>query len=1532
MKYHQTASTIIISIMILLVILAVSLFVIIDRNLDSPSQVLLERVEAGLSLPDGYSFSYGSVDRYMTSGLRINNITVSRDGRSLVTADGITIYQNPLQLISMLLFGTGRFEVDFINTHVYIPQDMTGSSGGSSGSGPAMDTDRIMAIIQGLEGHTDQVEDQLFYSYAYSINSVGLTVELEGIGELADMRFNLSIDENLSFRSFSFSAPAVDVSLSGSIFKAEDIRFIATRNDVYRMRLSAELLSYESGENHFEVDGIASEIDFPSFASLDLRTTPVRLSFSSAEGSFGSSGFLIGPTSASTGDGQLLCSIQTLSGTFSGFSAATGRTDIMLSASRQLSLKTYDNINVESESGRVASVAPFTIAASFPADSGSLTVNLPELTLFSSSAAIDNYFSALSLTGFSVRMNEEEGRYSVVSGGRLSIASSIDVLNGVWTEFDVNAGFTSAEDLTLTLSADRIDFPELEDDMSAYLKIDNGNMDLEVSFIDQFSLIMNNQDGVNVDMTLFGLELGPLSPVIAGISPVFERYISDDTVASGSLSFNSNEGYGSLYGSLALSDIRFNNMSFGIASRVDAVFNPEEIRVDSLTLTSDIVRASYTGLLDRQTFMPEGAFEVSMTDSGRQLLLIDFSLGQAQEYSFDATIPFFSNSYFRGSVNWGREGVIISNGSLKAGETEYPFDLTVDLSNMRVDVLSEGLIFSLDYEKTLDLLVSFDSFALPHRSGEGATTLNGYVSGLFDFENQIITVEAPDFSISGIAFINPHPDVSFSLLYNQDGLVIEDILIDDGQSSMSGRAEYSPESSSLAMTIGGDTERINLSLMKIADGGYSGILELSELSLDGMGLEGMVLNSRLIGYGSSLLDFSFSGTLTAGSSADSDTAPVFNSDVIIDSTSLSFQNIRYRKGDLELTSPEFDLDVKRGSIAGNLSLSLDRQNADRLYPVKGEAELSLDIGTYDTIVEFSMAVPSMISEGLEGSIYVPYFTIDGRSVLKDDRIGVSVTGSRIGFEGGVLDGFYSFPDGEIDMSLALGTVAGLKASGYASASRLDLDLDDVYADLSVANFLYYFPIVYFEQGAYVNGDFYITGSLSDFHIYGNAYSRGFDLNVWWLDREYVRCGDLYISVVDNNFLSTNTPIMTIDRQTGEINNAYAVLEAQLSAANFLDYYSIDINVNGDNHVSLWIPLTSSNMQIRSLVSGHFNLYGTASRLDLSGDLTLDEGVFSIGLDELPYWWDKSETTVSNNFYFTLRDNCSFVMPLGADPIITANFTENTRFSFSNDPVSRRISVGGDLGFRSGEIYYFEKNFYITEGAISFNESSTGSLTPVISLRARLRDFDTAGNKVDIYLILNNTTLDNISPTFTSSPQKDTNEIMLILGESILPTSAYGDFNLGQVTSILSSSIDVMSRMGIINTSSNSFNLSQVIRRSLGLDMMSMRTSLVRNLLIDTIFTRSSQDYTPMARYLNDTSIYLGKYLSSNLFLQGLIHLEAVKNSSVSFLAPDLALDFEISLEWSTPLGEITFATTPAGFTLYDVFHSFALSYSKRIVF
>ena len=89
----------------------------------------------------------------------------------------------------------------------------------------------------------------------------------------------------------------------------------------------------------------------------------------------------------------------------------------------------------------------------------------------------------------------------------------------------------------------------------------------------------------------------------------------------------------------------------------------------------------------------------------------------------------------------------------------------------------------------------------------------------------------------------------------------------------------------------------------------------------------------------------------------------------------------------------------------------------------------------------------------------------------------------------------------------------------------------------------------------------------------------------------------------------------------------------------------------------------------------------------------------------------------------------------------------------------------------------------------------------LSITSRIKDFDLNGNPTDIYLTLDNATMDNWSPRLSSSTGLSDAEIMSILGQNILPSTTYSSTGLSSLAYISSVALDVFSQVGGINASS-----------------------------------------------------------------------------------------------------------------------------------
>jgi len=157
-----------------------------------------------------------------------------------------------------------------------------------------------------------------------------------------------------------------------------------------------------------------------------------------------------------------------------------------------------------------------------------------------------------------------------------------------------------------------------------------------------------------------------------------------------------------------------------------------------------------------------------------------------------------------------------------------------------------------------------------------------------------------------------------------------------------------------------------------------------------------------------------------------------------------------------------------------------------------------------------------------------------------------------------------------------------------------------------------------------------------------------------------------------------------------------------------------------------------------------------------------------------------------------------------------------------------------------------------------------------------------------------------------------------------------------VVALATVATDVISRLGIFQANSTTYGFSQIVRDSLGLDVFTIRTNLLQNILYEAIpGTGTDNAVSPIARYLDNTTLYLGKYLFDDFYLQGMLHFRGDLFSAgkgAVFLSGDLKVDTEISLEWNTPLALFSIFTQPDVLSIFNIFDTIGFSVTKRIVF
>ena len=1507
MKYHSPLSIIIISIIVLLLFVSVAYFAVFSLGMTSPTLIVAEKLMDDLRASDSpLSFSFDSIDRNFKGGFTVNNIEVGYNGENVAEIETLRVHMGIPALVRYLITGSGHLEVEGMNGSIAIPAI---AGGGAAGSG----------IAWGNHTASLHLHDIDISGYGVNAENTELSFYLEDDGIRSEMVL-----------------PHTEAVYEGYNLASDDIAMtIVIRSDI-SVSLSASLITLDS-------DSLKAAAERPilrySVSSLDdLDSSSLALSVASFRATGGDYSISMGHSSL-FGDRQDAEAVLTdLKASFSEYSFATEEADLRI-RDKVVSLSLNDS-NASKDGISLYRAERTELEYSIPMSSFSLTV-----PLFSSDV-LRFADSDLVIEGSDISFKGRKGDTSVLSAsGKLSAVRTGSVLDGTAGDFSLYLREQDGKIVNGEFSISDFILPGIDDEGRFYLRLDNGHALIQGSFGSHFSLSGSAGDGLRLNAYYSALPLRPFAPFVKEYVPVIYNYIGEDTAATGSLSVNfDSDMTGPVDFVIALSEIAFNDFSFSLAAAGSGTLSKNGAEISQLSLTSDFVRASFDGNIDFRTKLPEGRFVLSMTDSGYELLTASLTLESDEEYYFNAEIPYFSSSYLRGNVNWSDESVIDSIATLKSGNYYYPFHISIDFEDNLISIENDHLHSAITFGDMISGSVNFDRFELPVISSRevSQTYLDGVISASFSFSEQQFILSSDDFRIGNIGLLPDQPDLFFSIRGDNSSLAFTDILFTSpSDTDMRGNIFISFMEPSIAASLeSDDDERLLLSIVRNTDGMFSGLLRADGFYLDRLGIDGMVGDLNLTARAGTWDSLMFSGSLRSYSRDMINDPQTIEGDLYINRNEIVIRDISYTAGSLSLHSDSISFSSETGLFDADVKLMTSLARADGPQPVTSSVTMGGKLRQGSNLADsfFSMYKEKFDNAALD--ITVKDTNIGNKFLIDERSIHLVNNDGKISITGSLASGYYDGANRLLSLRVDLNPVAEFSVEGILGTARYDSELRILIDsfEISVAN-LFITPSISFIAPAPATGEIIAVKDGSTWNLSGYLAAEEVSFDLFWMPDERVILHNPYFAVWDNSFVSLIDDCTVFNKETYERTPGRVALTIELSDTLSFDGWKVDVYADEGNWIGIRLPILSSNIDIWGDVTGYLQV---GSEMDdiiyLNGDLNASNLTMSIGMEPMPEWMGKSKKRVTSDLKLLLTENVKFLFPLTGDPVLRADLAEYQNLRVQVDGMGG-MEVSGSLDIRSGEIFYFQKNFYITEGNISFMQNmfeSTG-FNPIINLRARLRDFDSDGNPVDIYLILRNATMDNLSPSFESSPAKPLSEIMQILGQSILPNSVYGDITVSSMVSLVSASFDILSRFGIIRAE-NENTLEQSIRTSLSLDTFSLHTNIIENLIFDTVsYAASNIDsvaLSPMARYLDGTTLYLGKYLSPQLYLEGMIHLDAESNAidrSHTFLADDLNLDIEISLEWDNPLAVFTIFTQPENITFYDIIDTFGFGISKRIV-
>ncbi len=1518
MKYHSTFSTIVISLVVLLVFSAVALMVVSVLSMTSPTLIATNEILDGLSSADTpISVSFKSIDRNFRDGVFINGFAVGYEGEEIASFDRVTLHMGLFSLIRYVLLGTGELEIEAEGGSIAIP-NMAGEAEGGSGSS--------FTLPQVLE------------NYHFSISIHDTDAAIADIAKLKGIEASIDIDHGITGLSGNAVASDAEFNADGNSISASGISLSMAYEDGFAGTLSASSISAGYMDAEAEIGSAALKASVP--ADLDFQKAEAELMLGSVSIAYGDNSIQLDSADATYSPESIFLSLSGILMHGFGIDASIARAEASTEDLDSIDAELFDVLSRKEgmtlvDADRISmafSISDRDISlSSAKADSAILSAGtdlFPVASFGNLEASADFSDETLTLSAYSdISLSSDSLEFS---GTSLSLALSATIGN----DGQLLKGRADLRDIRL---------PGIDESAEVSIAMDGEDIRINGNYGRYLSFLGSYDRTLQLSAMADSLPLYPLRPIISFFMPAVSEYIGENTEATGTVNINVHNGENGPSGpaslALRLRDIRFNDYAFDASTALSVHIDGDRVSIDNLSVDTDFATVSWSGAFNIPSRLPEGVFNLSA--NGKVIASALLELRDSREYTFALTLPDYPSIRFSGHVDFSESNLITSAAILSAGENIYPIDVTIDFDENTIELYNPELSINVEYGDGVYGSAVFSSFALPVPSSDIAPcVLNGTISASFVFSEQQLSLSVPSFQIENMRHLPTSPDLSFSAAGDNDGVRMENIIISGIETEpMRGSLELSIPDHSLVLYLSSsrsDKEEIRLSIYE-ENSTFSGVFRADNLNFARIGFDGLWGSINLTGSGSSFPTIAFTGSVEA-SSRTADMMGALSADLFVNSSEVVLSEILYEREGLRIASPSFTFSSTTGEVHTSASIEAARINNDRAYPVTTSFELDASFGRADNL--FRSLSAFFGDEGIEsasGHISIGETAIDNRLFISPRESDFSYAEGRISMSGSLLSGYCSLADRSFDISLVLDPVLNMDLIGNLTETGFEMKADIKNFEISVVNIFFPVPTVTFIDPAPAHGEIYIIKDGIEWNIYGKAEGETVAFDLFWMPDERVILHNPSFTIWENSITSLIDDCTVLDTVTYERSPGRVSLGVDLSQTLSLTQWSVDVYVDDGEEVGIRLPVQSANVDIWGDVSGHLSVVGYDNFVHLGGDIVADDLRMSVGMEPMPSWWATKKRTIMD-MNLLLRSNISFVFPLGPNPMLTAMLAENQHLSV-RIPESGGLEISGNLDIRSGEFFYFQKNFYITEGSISFPPVSYGgesTFNPNINLRARLRDFDSEGRPVDIYLVLRNSTLDNISPTFESSPNKNINEIMSILGGAILPTGVYGDVSVSSVFSLVSASVDILSRVGILRSSDNGLEAS--IRNALSLDTFSIHSNIVENILYDTVSFASSnldsENVSPMARYLNGTTLYLGKYISPELYFEGMVHLQSStdrEDISHSFIADDLDLDIEISLEWNNPMCTVTFFTRPGNITVYDVMDTFGFEISKRIV-
>jgi hypothetical protein len=592
---------------------------------------------------------------------------------------------------------------------------------------------------------------------------------------------------------------------------------------------------------------------------------------------------------------------------------------------------------------------------------------------------------------------------------------------------------------------------------------------------------------------------------------------------------------------------------------------------------------------------------------------------------------------------------------------------------------------------------------------------------------------------------------------------------------------------------------------------------------------------------------------------------------------LVVDSMHVKYGTARITNIKADISLE--TYEGTASAELEAGSGESIV------SLPLNLTVSDTMVKKNSLVPDSFaatfsSEGFGGTLLKKSFPFSLTLLHSGGNTSI-FSSENLGISGQVSD------NGQIHISIADDKPFYCSITGNTRGKNLDIAISGIYADM--AELLSYLPDSEFQlYSGILSGNVTISGLQSDPEFSGTLLITKPDFSLPKIVPSHITTDKIVVTLLHNE--------ISVPQVEFKEHNESVFAKADI----FFDRWSFDrieSSVKTEQGHVAPADLDIGVAEFKGLTSIDLNIGFQNSTLDVSGKIYVEDVKAQIRAAEIA---SVMNDRIEDSRYFTRTDLDIIIGPhvnFFFDPLIRCVLVPGTAANFKMDQSENTYSLKGDVNLKSGDVAYLNRNFYIKQGTIKFNDTD-GRINPRITVRAETRERDEDGTEIRIVLSADNQYLSDFNPQFTSIPAKSETEIRELLGQI-----AVGDST--NVSGLLFAASDY----AIQSTVGRAFE--NKLRDLMNFDIFSVRTMFLQNTLKMGFAGTLTPSQMTVGNFLDNSTVYIGKYFGSAVYADALIHLSYDETRvDDKTTTQGLLLQPEFGLELESPFANIRWNMAP----------------------